>query len=59
LINKTTELNQDLSGVLPAHPEDKKPGGYMINVYICIEGERDMMHDYIRMLDLFIHSGEG
>jgi hypothetical protein len=47
LINKTTELNQDLSGVLPAHPEGKKPGGYMLNVYKYTEGKRNMIYDYI------------
>jgi hypothetical protein len=31
-----------------AHPERKKPGGYMINVYIYKE-ERDMIYDYICM----------
>ncbi len=70
LINKTTGLNQDLSGVLsyiymyhtstwlqvffPGHPQGKKPGGCMIHVYIYIE-ERDMIHDYICMLDLCLY----
>jgi hypothetical protein len=52
-INKTTELNQDLSGVLPAHPEGKKPGGYMLHVYIYIEGERNMIYDCI----LYMYGG--
>jgi hypothetical protein len=61
LINKTTELNQDLSGVLPAHPEGKKPGGCMLHLYIYIEGERNMIYDYILYMYggfILIYSGE-
>ena len=36
------------------HPEGKKQGGYMINVYIYV-GERDMIYDYICMLDLCLY----
>jgi hypothetical protein len=38
----------------PDHPQGKKPGGCMIHVYIYIE-ERDMIHDYICMLDLCLY----
>ena len=46
LINKTTELKEPLRYALiclvffPAHPAGKKPGGHMINVYICRRRER-------------------